>query len=194
MNNLAEQYIIDILKQEMSIPNNRIWIRQQNVVIPNDQDIFMAVGYVDGRIMSAVTETYMETVDGSEVMKERQRIREVENIQIDIQSRDTSAILRRKEVIASLRSIYAEQVQEKNAFKIFRIPTSFVNTSETEGAEKINKFSIIIVCHTWYNREKIISSSLGEWYDDFDTRVDDKKTIDDADGLIEFNIEGENIT
>lgn len=194
MDSLAEQYIIDIIKQEMQIPDDRIWIRDQNVVIPNDQDLFVAVGFTDGRIMSARNQTFSDTVDGSEVMKERQRICVAENIQIDIQSRSNESILRRWEAIAALRSVYSEQVQESGYFKIFRIPTSFINTSETEGAEKINKFSITIVCHVWYSKEKIISSPNGDWYDNFDTRVDDKTTIKEAEGLIEFNITGETIT
>lgn len=199
MEKLAESLLIDILSFEMGIVKSgesaRIWIRNQNVKIPNDDNLFMAVGMVDApRVLSVRNKTFTDTVDDEEVVKERQTINMLENIQVDIMSRNNDAINRRWEILAALQSVYASQVQEENAFKIFRIPANFVNTSDTEGAEKINKFSITIPVAVWYSKEKVISTPNGDWYDSFDTRVDDKDTIGELQGLIEFNIEGENIT
>lgn len=191
MDNLAESIIRDILIYEMQLENDRIWIRNQNVTIPaSDEELFLAVGMIDTKIMSARNETFSPD-DAPAELWERQRITARENIQVDIHSRNTDAINRRWEIVAAMRSVYAQQKQEEEYFKIFRIPSTFINSSDTEGAEKLNKFSIIIPCHVWYSKEKLISSPNGDWYDSFDTRVDDKDTIGTDTGLIEFNIDGD---
>ena len=189
MDKLSSSYIRDILIQEMSIPSDRIWIRDQNVKIPNDDDLFIAVGMVDTQIISVRNRPVSDGDNLNEVTTVNAR----ENIQVDIQSRNTDAITRRWEVLAALSSIYAVQVQEIGQFKIFKIPTTFVNSSETEGAEKVNKFSIIIPCFVWYSKEKLISTPEGDWFTTFPTRVDDENTIGEDEGLFEFNASGDEV-
>ena len=121
-------------------------------------------------------------------MKEKIKVVMRENIQIDIFSRNTDAITRRWEIQAAFRSVFSTQVQEENKFKIFAHSSSFVNTSSTEGAERINKFSITIPTHVWYAKSKEISTVNGDYYDKFSARVDDSQTIGEVDGLFEINI------
>lgn len=190
MDRVTAAYLRDIIIEEMNIPSERIWVRDQNVVIPNDEDIFIAVGMVDSQVMSVRN----IPIEEGEDLQEKQRVTMRENIQIDIHSRNTDAISRNWEILAALNSIYAYQVQDENNFRINSLPTSFVNTSGTEGAENINKFSITVPCFVWYSKQKAISTVNGDWYDNFDTRVDDENTIGQDDGLFEFNIQGETIT
>ena len=184
MDKLAAQVIIDILVEEMGLSDQNIWIRNQNVVIPNNNELFLAVGMVDTQVMSVRN----IPVDEASGLSEMQRITMRENIQIDIHSRDTTAILRRFEILAALVSVYSQQLQEQYNFKIMKIPTSFLNTSGTEGAENINKYSLIIPCFTWFSKSKAISEENGDYYDEFSTRVDDEETIGEVDGLFEFTI------
>jgi len=190
MDRPTSSYIRDILIQEMQIPVGNIWIRDQNTRILNETDTYISLGMVDTVVMSNRT-LYKDDPGG---LLETQRITMKENIQIDIFSRDNSAVLRRWEVPASMTSTFSTQVQEENGFKIFRIPETFANTSETEGSERINKFSIIIPAFVWYSKSKPINAPSGDFYDDFDARVDDENTIGQVDGLIEFNIKGDVIT
>lgn len=184
MDKLASSIIRDILIEEMQIPTNQIWIRNQNVVIPNDDEIYIAVGMIDTQVMS-VQNVPVDEVSG---LSEKQRVNMRENIQIDIHSRDQKAINRRFEVLAALVSVYSVQLQEQYGFRIFDIPTSFLNTSGTEGAENINKYSLVVPCFTWFEKAKAISTVNGDYYETFDTRVDDEETIGEVDGLIEFTI------
>lgn len=54
MNSLAEQIIVDIIRQEMDLPVANVWIRDQNRKVPQDQGVYVIVGMVDGKTISNV--------------------------------------------------------------------------------------------------------------------------------------------
>lgn len=184
-NNLAEQVILNILITQMGLANDQGWVRYENELIPPDNRLYIVVGMVDTQVISN-TNTPIPTYDG---MSELLQVVSRENIQIDLFSRTIEALQRRTEALAVLNSIYSQQQQENQQFKIFKVPTSFVNTSAAEGGSNINRFSIIISCHTWFRQEKMLQSP-DDYYKDFTTRVDDEKTINQPTGLIEFEIKG----
>lgn len=187
MDSLAEQIFIDVIKGEMALNDTQAWIRSQNVKIPTDSGLYVIVGMVDApRVMSSVRFT-KETSDDPPQLLQCQQIVMRENIQIDIFSRDNSAILRRWEIIAALTSYRAAQAMEANSFKIFRTPTTFVNTSGGEGGSTINRFTLIVPCHVWYYKENALPTY--DYYDEFGNRVDDANTIATVDPLIEFTID-----
>lgn len=201
MNILAEQAISLILQNEMGFTEGTdptIWIRSQNVKIPGDNRFYANVGMVDSAAIGA--QFYMEQqpipatnpVQYKQVEVQRTNVRE--NIQIDIFSRSNDAITRRWEVTAALTSLFSKQTQEKYQFKIMKLPTSFVNSSGAEGGSNLNRFSLIFPCLVWYKKSLTLSPDTGQYYDDFNTRVDDEKTIGTPHGAIEFNIKGETIT
>lgn len=181
---LAEQIIVDILREELSLPQNNVWIRDQNRKIPIDDDLYVIVGMVDSTVMGNVN-TIIPSEGG---MTEIQEVTTRENIQIDILSRSTEAITRRFEIITALKSFLSTQSQEENEFKIFAVPTTFVNSSSAEGGSNINRFTIIVGCHTLFRKEKVLESVSGDYFDEFETRVDDENTIEEEDGLFEFTI------
>tara|TARA_R110000764_G_scaffold116029_1_gene202926 strand:+ start:855 stop:1418 length:564 start_codon:yes stop_codon:yes gene_type:complete len=187
MDRLASQVIIDILASEMGFGSSNIWIRDQNKKIPNDDGFYAIVGMTDAVPISSNSNVFFDDPD----MKERLTVQLKENIQIDIFSRSNDAITRRWEVIASLRSLFSMQQQEINGFKIMRLPNSFINSSVAEGGSQLNRYSITVGCMVLYEKIKILNPDNGDYYDDFDTRVDDEKTIGEIDGLIEFNITGD---
>lgn len=186
MNQLPEQIIVDILQNQMALNSEQVWIEDQNRLIPPDKRLYIIVGMSDSQVYSNVN-TPVSTYDG---MEEDIKVVYKANIQIDILSRDITALLRRFEVLTALNSVYSVQKQEENAFSIFRLPTSFVNSSAAEGGSNINRFSIIISCHAWYSKEKVLQSP-NDYFNDFNTRVDDEETIDETTGLIEFEIKEE---
>ena len=193
MNSLAEQIIIDIIKSEMNLPNNQVVVRDMNFKIPQDQKVYVVVGMIDTQVYSAKSPT-LKTVPvppNGEAVYEVQETQLNEYIQVDILSRSNQAILKKNDVILALNSIYAKQAQEKNDFKMARLPRSFVNSSYAEGGSILNRFSLSFSCLTWYRKEKLLSATGGDYYDDFDTRVDDEKTIGTPKGIIEFNISAE---
>ncbi len=221
MNTLAEQIIVDILTEEMQLPAKSIWIRDQNRLMPNDSGLYVIVGFIDGQVLSSETYTRADPAQSDQyfsddalnepyffddnfteayctnalggTINEVTRVQMMENIQISILSRDTQALRRHWEIVGALRSIYSQQQQEFNSFKIFRIPRSFVNASSAEGGSNINRFSITIPALVWYLKERVLSSDNGDYYDDFTTRVDDEKTIGTPHGIFAFEIKGDTI-
>lgn len=185
----VEKIFVDIINHEIDVNPANVWIQSQNVKIPTDPDkLFVAIGMVDAQVIA--NNNTVETPDENTI-NEVQEIVQRENIQIDIFSRDNKARTMRWEIQTALKSIFSQQQQEKNNFRIFRIPTSFVNSSEVEGTSELNRFSIVIPCHVWYRKVKTLSDTSSEYYDDFSTRVDDEQTIGQPNGLIEFNIKDE---
>ena len=192
MNSLAEQVIIDILKERMGLADSQIWVRSQNRKIPADTKLYLIVGMVSTQVNSV--QTYMEDriIETRTKQVEINRVQTLENIQIDILSRSNDAITRRWEILAALKSIYAQQKQEANYFKICRESVSFLDTSSAEGSSQLNRFTITIPCFVWYKKETVLEEEY-DYYDDFTQRVDDAKTIGEAEGLIEFEIKGDEI-
>lgn len=179
---LASQVIIDILNQEMSMPANCVWLRQQNRTIPNDNRLYIAVGLVGAQTIGNVT-TMLSTDEPAEYQVNN--VMQQEAIQIDLLSNASSnlAMLRNWEVVAALQSFYSQQQQELNNFKIFRVPRSFVDTSSAEGGSMLQRYSITIMAFVWYRKQKLLNSPQGDYYDDFTQEV-----IDDETGEI-FNFE-----
>jgi hypothetical protein len=188
-------FLVNIIKTEMALTQSQVFVRNPDYVVPKTKGIFIAVGMVDSKVMSSRSLPF-EDAGPPVTLKEELRVTVMENHQIDIFSRNYDALTRKWEIVAALRSIYSQQVQETNYFKIFRIPISFVDSSETEGPALIFKYSIVLPLMVWYAKTQAINSIVpGEdWYESFDTRVDDETTIGDPSGVFEFNIEGDVIS
>lgn len=185
MNSLVEQYIVDIIQKELELDPNNVWIRAQNMTIPLDENLYVIIGCINSNYIGSVNS--YDSVTGNEV----QEVTLADTIQIDWFSKSTDALTRRWEILAALNSFYSKQVQESNNFKIFKQPNSFVNTSSIEGSDNITRFTAQFVCHVCYIKEKMLQSFAGDYYDDFNHRVDDENTIGGETGLIEFEITGE---
>lgn len=186
MNPLAEQVIVDIIKTKMALPDDQVFIRDQNKLIFPKNSLYIVVGMIDSQVLSVVNTT-SPTYDG---MEEVIQVVMRENIQIDILSRSTEALYRRAEVLLALRSEYSEQQQEEYQFSIFANPSSFVNTSSAEGGSYINRFTITIACHTMTRSDNALVAPY-DYYNDFRTRADDERTIGTENGLFEFEIKEE---
>ena len=180
----AEQIIVDIIRREMALPVNNVWVRDENHIIPNDNGLYVVAGMVDSQVLSN-TNTVVPTDAG---MTQKFTVQTVDKIQIDIFSASEDAMFRRWEILAALASVYSVQQQEKYNIQFASVPHNFINTTSTEGGSRLKKFSIVIAASVWYYKEAILDSSNGDYYNQFATRVDDEKTIGQTNGLIEFNI------
>lgn len=184
----GENYIFNLLKYEMELDDDQAFIRNNDYVLPDDEDgLFVAVGMVDSQVFANSNKT--EPNDAG--MQETQRVLMRENIQVDIFSKNTDALTRRWEVVAALRSVFSQQLQEQYQFKIFSIPSSFINTTDTEGADRIHKFSIIIPLHVWYAKQKQIGNAYddnGDYFTSFSTVGEDEQTIEDDTHIFEFTL------
>lgn len=183
----GENYIVNILRYEMELEADQIFVRNSPYVLPMSDGLFIAVGMITAQPFSNRTRT--EPTDTG--MRETQSVMMLENIQIDVFSRNDDASTRRWEVLAAISGVFSQQLQEKYNFKIFPISSSFVNTSETEGGDRLRKFSITIPLHVWYAKQKEIGKAYnenGDYYDEFQTIGEDSTTIADTTNIFDFTI------
>lgn len=184
MNKLSSQYVLDIIRSEMALSEEQTILRDQNFNYPGDRRLYVVAGIVRGIPMAAGN--YTTDSDNPSVQSSTTKVQMREFVQVDIASRDNSAVLRNWELIAALNSLRSQQVQEKNQFKIFRLPDQLINTSSAEGTAQLNRYTLTFTCFSWYMKSKLLAP--GDYYDDFTTRLDDSDTIGTDTPLAEFEI------
>lgn len=160
MNKTVETYFVDIIRNRLSMTNAEIWVASQDKQIPKDDGLYIIVSNIS--TIPVAVNSYFDNVNNTNIVESNSR----EDIQIDLFSKGNRARDERYRVILALRSFYSQSIQEKEFFKIFRISSSFINTTELEGGSMLNRFSIRIPCYTWH-RETFDT----EYYDKFTRSV-----------------------
>ena len=163
-----EEYIVDIIRTEMGLKQQNIWIHSQNRKIPpQSQELYVTVGCVDFLPISSKS-TYDYTKD-----TEVQTVYGRASVQIDILSRSLEARQRRAELLMALNSFYSKEVQDKKQFRIFELPQRFINTSSLEGGSEINRFSLII--RAMISQDKVKDT---DYYDKFNETIISQEQTD----------------
>lgn len=156
-----EEYIVDIIRTEMGLNQQNIWIHSQNRKIPpQSQELYVTVGCVDFLPISSKSRYDSETDDEIQTVYGRA------SVQVDILSRSLEARQRRAELLMALNSFYSKEIQDKHQFRIFELPQRFINTSGLEGGSEINRFSLII--RAMISQDKVKSTS---YYDTFNADI-----------------------
>lgn len=179
-------YTVTSAPAEKINPNN-IWISSENREVPTDDDLYISVGLADSVFLTSTNSTQNVEIDGVDVLQEVQATQQRENIQIDIFSSGRIARQVRGQVMQAMNSIKARQVQERESFKIYRLPSGLTNTSGMEGGNIINRFTIVVPCLVWYRRIVDINNTT-DIYDQFSATVDDEETIGTGAHIAEINI------
>ncbi len=162
-NKEVTKVLADIIKTEMSIPNERIMIYNQKWNLPNDKDIFIYLGYVSENIIMNKTAYEDREGDG---FYEVQTLSVSQVISINIFSRDDTARTRKEEILMALKSTYAQQKSEEQSIKIARIPTTFTDLSNLEASAMLNRYNINIQVFSSFTKEKTV-----EYYDKFSVQT-----------------------
>lgn len=135
----VEEYIVDIIRTEMGLSQQNIWIHSQNRKIPpQSKELYVTVGCVDFLPISSKSKFDFESNEEVQTVYGRA------SVQVDILSRSLEARQRRAELLMALNSFYSKEIQEKHQFRIFELPRNFINTSSLEGGSEINRFTLVI--------------------------------------------------
>ena len=111
-----EEYIVDIIRKEMGLSQQNIWIHSQNRKIPpQSQELYVTVGCVDFLPISSKSRYDPETDEEVQTVYGRA------SVQVDILSRSLEARQRRAELLMALNSFYSKEVQDKKQFRIFEL-------------------------------------------------------------------------
>jgi hypothetical protein len=148
----------DILQQEMDLDDGRIYLWDQKINMPIDQDIFIAVGVLNPKPFGN-SRVIIPTISG---LSEELSVNMHATLSIDIISRGPAARDRKEEVILALNSTYSQSQQEINGFKVFSLSQSFVNLSQEDGAAIPYRFNIS--CNIQYF---VVKSKAIDYYSTF---------------------------
>lgn len=128
----------DIIKGDLQLSDQQVMLAFQKFNIPTVKGLYIAISYVSGKAIGNNNYFLPETVE------ESQEVTMHELIQIDVMSFDSSARVRKEEIIASLRGIRSQQMQDKYQLQIARIPGDFLNVSSLEETAYLNRFTITV--------------------------------------------------
>lgn len=144
---LTAQIICDILKVCMGLATDQIWIYNQRMAIPEDKRLYIVVGVISMKPYGNTNKVTASTTGMSQDLNQYVS----ETLSIDLFSYDTEVQERYGEVLASLMSVYSQQIQEDLALKIFPIPLNVNDVSMVEGAAIINRLSLSFTVLRKYN-------------------------------------------
>lgn len=133
--------LVELIRIGMKLDQAHVVTYNQMIPIPKDEGIFVAVGSLDAKPYAASL-GYKDTGAG---LNEVQSVNVREVFSIHLMSKDNSSRARRQDLIFALTGTLAAQFQEKDGFAIAKIPIGFVDSSITEGAERLNRYTITIV-------------------------------------------------
>lgn len=152
------QLIADIIQTELDLDDGRVWIFDQKIKEPTDEDAFVVIHSINPKPFGNSTK-YESTDDG---MQQVQSVNMSDMIQIDIKSRNLDALNRKEEIILALNSMYSQNQQALNNFSIGIISKNFINLSNQDGAAIPYRY--IITCQVQY---MILKKQSAAYYDDF---------------------------
>lgn len=158
--------VCDIIKNQMGLQDDQVWIYNQKVDIPNDKRLYVVVSIDNEDIFGAnlnnkPTEEGLDTETWINVRT---------NISINTFSSGTVCMTRKYDIIGAMRSVYSVQQQEKNNMQISRVPRVFMDASFATPTERLFSY------HYEYSIMHVerISHNV-DYYDDF-SRADMSNT------------------
>lgn len=172
MNKEIEKILVDIITHELDLPNNYgttsrgdvipcVVIANQNIKLFNTDKLQITVKTIGCTDYANRNETKEVVENNVTKFVEYQYLNQQRQMQIDVYSRNNDARQRFWEVITALKSVYAEEQQDKYNFKIGTI-TNSRNLSGIDGGSDINRYAITFNVLVHYQKQKVIN-----YYDKF---------------------------
>lgn len=134
------QLVCDVIRNGLGLAPEQAYIYEQKILIPNDSRLYVAVGFLTCKPFSNIRPW---TSGGGGVVA-NQSTNFSSALSVDIFSRGPAARDQKELVLLALNSVYAEQQQEANSFRIFPITNAFVNLTEQEGSAILYRFNLTV--------------------------------------------------
>lgn len=163
--------IAHIIRTELSLDSDQVYIYNQKINIPTDDKLYVAVILENTKVISSSSKFN----DGVEY----RAVASFNTVKIDILSKTTEALIRKDEVISSLRGIFSQRVQNSNTFKIADIPSSAANISQVDGSAIPYRFNISINVTAVSKSEKSVDYYNGNIIS-FDTKTGDNTIVSET--------------
>lgn len=151
------QLFCDVIKNEMDLDDDQVYIYNQKYNIPTDDRLYIAIGVL---FCKPFGNSSRFSGDGDEELSANFQA----TLSVNILSRGLDALNRKEEIVLALRSVYAQQQMEVNSFYIAPLPGNFVSLSEEDGSAIPFRFNISVAIHYFVKKAKGV-----EYYDDFES-------------------------
>lgn len=155
--------IRDILKSEMNLADERIFYYNEDYVLPEDHGLWVIVAFNGSKLYANRNSTFIDEKTGN--FMERQSVNTQEQITVHLMSFGLEALERQYEVPQALASIYAQNLQSAQAFKIAPI-MNVIDASEQEGGRINYRFDWRVTVLSWQDKIKET-----EYYDGVITKL-----------------------
>ena len=185
----ANTLTLDLIRlsliEEMGIDEDKVIIYNQKFVIPPTSGLYI---YVERKgSQREISSRNKMIVDALGNANENQDSNWIEDICVGIYSRDLEAEQRKEEAAMALHSIFSQQMQELNSFKIFR-EVNIIPIGEIEGAARLYRFDLEFKVQAWYSKVKV-AQFLNAWnveviVEDGDPLLDVEFVIPDTDPTV----------
>lgn len=157
--------VCDIIQNQMNLAVGRVFLWDQKIFDPIDNDIYVVVGVLREKPFGNV----IEFNGAGSGLAGMQYCNVMTTLSIDAISRGPAARDRKEEIIMAFMSVYAQQQMEANSFSIGRIPVGFINLSIQDGAAIPYRFNINV------NVQYTVAKTVSVPY--FDTFVQPSVTV-----------------
>lgn len=142
----------------MELDNDHIYIYNNKWLIPKDKGLCVVVGCNNITPIG----NNKEYIEEDNTFKECFFVNNRAEVTINIFSYNQDAINRKDEILMALNSDEFLNLQSKYAFSISRLPTSFIQADEKDGAKILNRF--ILTFNLFYQSKKEQETL---YYDDY---------------------------
>jgi hypothetical protein len=129
--------LADIIQNQMALEDEQVLVYNQKWDLRPNYDLFVSVAVAGPSSPIGNTRRYVATEQGG--LKEVQKLHTYEPFNIEIFSRDASALKRRNDLLLALGSTFSQQQQEKYGMRIDTIG-SLQDLSSLEGTAILNRY------------------------------------------------------
>lgn len=145
----------EIIQKEMSLADGRVYLWDQKIFQPSDNDLYIAVSVSSCKPFG---NTLSPNAGSTSWALPLQSVNMLATLDLDIISRGPAARDRKEEVVMAFNSIYAQAQQEANSFYIGKLPPGarFVNLSMIDGAAIPYRFKISVNMQYMVTKQKAV--------------------------------------
>lgn len=139
------------LQAELGLPAGQIMLGLENWEIPKNTGLYVSLAYGAEQV---VGNSNYNGLDELGAFTEIQDVAMLHQVDIDIMSFDSSARLRKEEVLQALQSYEAQQLMEQYQMRIASTPGSFVPVQTLEETKQLNRFRLSIAVNALHRKVK----------------------------------------
>lgn len=140
-----------ILQAEMGLADGSIMLGLENWAIPKEEGLYVSLLYGTEQVVGSNNFNGLNQLGA---YTEIQDVAMLHQVDIDIMSFDSSARLRKEEVLQALQSFAAQEMMEKYQMRLAMTPGAFLPVQTMEETKQLNRFHITIAVNALHRKVK----------------------------------------